>query len=98
MFCSTANAQMDRPQSSVPTTMKALRRPTRSLHTPASSVVAVAVMAEALTMSATSDSDAPNTSWMNKLKKLFSTAHATWPIRDNMTMRNHTLPGMGVRF
>ena len=96
IFCSTANAQMETPHSSVPTTTNTLRRPTRSDHTPASSVVAVAVMAEALTMSATSEREAPNTSWMNRLKKLFSTAHATCPISDSITMRNHVLRGSFV--
>ena len=97
-LCSTANAQIDTPQSSVPATMNTLRRPTRSDHTPASSVVAVAVTADALTMSATSESEAPNTSWMNRLKKLFSTAHAICPTSASITMRNHVFPGKRVAF
>ena len=95
-FCSTANAQIDRPQTSVPATTKTFRRPARSDHTPTSSVVAVAVRAEALTMSATSDNDAPNASCMNRLKKLFSTAHATWPMSASTTMIVHVLAGSFV--
>ena len=66
--------------------MNTLRFPTRSDHAPTSSVVAAAVSAEADTMSATSESDALKTSWMNRLKKLFSSAHATWPTNESRMM------------
>lgn len=88
-LCRPAKARMERPHMKVPPTMNSLRLPTRSDHAPTKSVVAVAVRAEADTMSATSESDAPKASWMNRLKKLFSTAQATWPTKASMTTRNH---------
>ena len=78
--------------------MNALRLPARSDHAPTNSVVAAAVSAEADTISATSDSDASNTSWMNRLKKLFSSAQATCPKNDSRMMSAHDFfvrPGRG---